>query len=108
MSTGAACMLRVVRGSGFADRFRRYKIFVNGAQVGAVARAAVLDLEVPSGPLTIEARIDWARSQPLTLDATPDRRTEVEVSNHWGALLGIWGVTFGFRTYLTLKRLPAS
>jgi hypothetical protein len=106
MSAGAACRLRVVRGSGYADRFRRYKIFINGAQVGTIARNAVLDLAVPSGPLTIEARIDWARSQPLTIEATPDRR--IEVSNNWGALLGIWGVTFGFRTYLTLSRRPAS
>jgi hypothetical protein len=108
MSAGATCMLRLVRGSGYADWFRRYKIFINGAQVGTIARDAVLDLEVPSGPLTIEARIDWGRSQPLTVEATPDQRIEIEVSNHWGALLALWGITFGFRTYLTLKRLPAS
>jgi hypothetical protein len=108
MSTGATCTLRIVRGSGYADRLRSYKIFINGAQVGTIARDAVLDLEVPSGPLTIEARIDWGRSQPLTIEATPDQRIEIEVSNHWGTLLAIWAITFGFRTYLTLKRLPAS
>jgi hypothetical protein len=108
MSTGATCMLRLVRGSGYADSLRRYKIFINGAQVGTIARDAILDLEVPSGPLTIEARIDWGRSQPLTIEATPDQRIELEVLNHWGALRALWGITFGFRTYLTLKRLPAS
>ena len=108
MSTGATCTLRIVRGSGYADRLRSYKIFINGAQVGTIARDTVLDLQVPSGPLTIEARLDWGRSQPLTIEATPDQRIEIEVSNHWGALLALWGITFGFRTYLTLKRLPAS
>jgi transposase-like protein len=44
------------------DSGRRYEIFINGAQVGTIARDAVLDLEVPSGTLTIEARIDWGRS----------------------------------------------
>ena len=106
MPTG--CKLRLVRGSGYADRLRRYNIFINGVQAGTIAHDAVLDLEVPSGPLTIEARIDWCRSQPLTIEAMPDRRIDIEVSNHWGALLALWGVTFGFRTYLTLKRLPAS
>ncbi len=106
MSIG--CKLRFVRGSGYADRLRRYNIFVNGAQVGTIARDAVLDLEVPRGPLTIEARIDWCRSQPLTIEATPDQRIEIEVLNNWGALLALWGITFGFRTYLILKRLPAS
>jgi hypothetical protein len=107
MSTGATCTLRVVRGSGYADRFRPYKILVNGAQAGTIGRDAVLDLEVPCGPVTIEARIDWGRSQPLTVEAVPGRRIEIEVSNHWGSLLALWGITFGFRSYLTLKRLPA-
>jgi hypothetical protein len=101
-------MLRLVRGGGYADSLRRYKIFVNGAQVGTIARDSVLDLEVPCGPLTIEARMDWCRSQPLTIEATPNQRIEIEVSNNWGALLAFWGSTFGYRTYLTLKRLPAS
>ena len=108
MSTGTTCKLRLVRGSAFADALRRYKIFINGAKVGNIGRDDVLDLAVPSGPLTIEARIDWARSQPLTIEAMPDRRIDIEVSNHWGALLALWGVTFGYRTYLTLKRLPVS
>jgi hypothetical protein len=108
ISTGATCMLRLVRGSGYADWLRRYKIFINGTQVGTIARDAVLDLEVPSGPFTIEARLDWGRSQPLTIVATPEKRIEIEVSNSWGALRALWGATFGFRTYLTLKRLPAA
>ena len=108
MSAGATCKLRLVRGSRYADWLRRYKIYINGAQVGTIARNSVLDLEVPSGPLTIEARLDWGRSQPLTIEATPGERIEIEVLNHWGALLALWGSTFGFRTYLTLKRLPAS
>jgi hypothetical protein len=87
MSVGATCRLRLVRGSGYAYRLRRYKIFIDGAQVGTIARDAVLDLEVPSGPHTIEARIDWGRSQPLTIEATPDQRIEIEVSNHWGGSL---------------------
>ena len=105
--TGAPCMLRIVRRSEFADLLRSYKIFVNGAAVGSVARNSVLDLEVPSGPLTIEARVDWGRSRPLAVEAVPGKKIEIEVSNHWGALLALWGVTFGYRSYLTLQQLPA-
>lgn len=108
MSTGASCRLRIVRGSGYADWLRQYKILINGVQLGAIGRDAALDLEVPCGPLTIEARLDWGRSQPLMIVATPDEKIEIEVANHWGALLALWGSTFGFRTYLILKRLPGS
>jgi len=108
MPRNATCMLRVVRRSEFADWLRSYKIFVNGAQVGTIARNSVLDLEVPSGPLTIEARLDWGKSRPLTIETAPNQRIEIQVSNNWGALLAIWAVTFGSRSYLILKQVPAS
>jgi hypothetical protein len=107
MVTGATCMVRIVRRSGYADRIRSYKIFINGTVAGSIARDSVLDLEVPSGTLTIEARIDWGRSRPLTIEAVPGKRIDIEVSNHWGALLALWAITFGYRSYLMLKQLPA-
>jgi len=107
MSTGTSCMLRLIRRSGYADWLRSYEIIVNGIKVGTLARNSVLDLVVPSGRVTVEARIDWGRSRPLTVEATPDQRIEIEVSNHWGALLAIWAITFGAHSYLILKRLPA-
>jgi hypothetical protein len=63
MPTDATCKLRVIRRSGYADYLRSYKIFINGAQVGAIARNSVLDVVAPSGTLTIEAQIDWGRSR---------------------------------------------
>ena len=108
MPTGATCLLRIIRRSGYADRIRAYKIFINGTEVGTIARNSVRDFEIPSGPVTIEARIDWGRSQPLTVEAKPGETIEIEVANRWGALLGLWAITFGFRSYLTLKRLPKS
>jgi len=107
MSAGAVCKPRIVRGSGYADWLRNYKILVNGAEVGLIARDSVLDVEVPCGIITVEARLDWGRSQPLTIEATPGKRIDIEVSNHWGALLALWGSTFGYRNYLLLKRVAA-
>jgi hypothetical protein len=106
MLTNATCKLRIIRHSGYADALRSYKIIINGSEVGTIAKNAVLDIEVPSGSLRIEARLDWGRSQPLLIDAAPNQRIEIEVSNHWGALLAIWAATFGSRSYLTLKELP--
>jgi hypothetical protein len=93
----------VVRRSGFADLLRRYKIFVNGNYAGSIARNATLNLRVPRGKVSLEARIDWGRSRPLVVEAQPGRRIEVEVANHWGAWLALWAITFGFGTYLVLR-----
>ena len=108
MATDANCTLRIIRRSGYADALRSYKILINGTAVGSVALNSVLDLEVPCGPLEIEARVDWARSSPLAIEAVPGKKIEVEVSNNWGALLGLWAVTFGYRSYLLLRELPGS
>src|SRR5215467_6083788 len=105
MATGTSCTLRIIRHGGYVDMLRSYKILINGTAVGSIARNSVLDLEVPCGPLTIEARVDWGRSAPLAIEVVPGKNIEVEVSNNWGALLGLWAVTFGYRSYLMLKQL---
>jgi len=107
MPATSTCKLKVVRRSQYADYLRAYKIFVNRRQIGTIARDGVLDVEVQSGLLTIDASVDWGRSQPLTIEAAPNQTIEIEVANHWGALLGLWAITFGSRTYLTLKHLQA-
>jgi hypothetical protein len=105
MPTGATSKLKIVRQGGYSDTLRSYKIFVNDDLVGNVARNSVLDLDVPSGAVKVQARIDWGRSRPLVVNAAPNQTIEVEVSNNWGPLLGIWGATFGAGSYLLLKEL---
>jgi hypothetical protein len=98
------CEVRIVRRSGYADWFRQYKILLNGTLVGSIARNSTLDLSVPCGPAMIEARIDWGRSRPLRIEATPERRLEIEVANNWGASFGLWAITFGRGSYLVLRQ----
>ncbi len=105
--SGGRSTLRLIRRSGYRDRFRSYKILINGIEAGTIARDTVLELEVPSGPVTIEARIDWGRSRPLIVDVPPMGTIEVEVSHNPKPRPALWEITFGFRTYLTLRELPA-
>lgn len=101
----ASSKLKVIRGGGYTDVLRAYKIFVNDEQVGTLERDAVLNREVQSGPLKLEARLDWTRSQPLMVNAVPGETIEVEVSNRGGPLLSFWDAIFRSRNYLALKRL---
>lgn len=99
----SACTIRIIRKAGYSDFVRRYQIFANGIEVGSIARNSVLEFKVPSGATTIYAKIDWGLSAPLTVTATPEKRIEIEVSNNWGALRGLWAVTFGRKSYLILR-----
>lgn len=98
-------VLRVFRRTGSTDALRKYKILVNGTEVGAIARNSVIDFQVPTGRLKVSARIDWSRSQPIMIDAKPDKIIEIEVSHTRSALLGLWSITFGSGSYLTLKQI---
>jgi hypothetical protein len=101
-------ILRVFRHSGYTDKLRKYKIIVNGSEVGAIARNSVVDFKVPSGAVKITARIDWCRSQPLLIEAHPGKRVEIEVLNRRGPFLAGLSTIFAHDSYLTLKRIPTS
>ena len=101
--------IRIVRTSLSADYLRSYLILIDGEVAGAVGSDGLLELEVAAGSHSIEAKVDWGRSMPLTLEVLPNQTIEIEVSNNWGAWLSLWAITFGKDTYLKLTRLsPAA
>ena len=99
--------IRLVRPSLFVDVLRSYRILVNGSDAGKIGNNSTLEIRAPAGPVTIEARLDWVRSQPLTIDAVPGQTLEVEVRNHWGASRALWAISFGRNSYLVLTPRPA-
>ena len=100
------CTIRLVRPFLAVDIVRSYKILLNGKAVGKIGNAGTLEIRAPAGAITIEARINWARSRPLTIQTEPRQTYEIEVRNHWGAMRGLWAVTFGKDTYLLLTPRP--
>jgi hypothetical protein len=103
-----SCTIRFVRPSGYVDRIRSYKMLVNGVQVGAIANGETLEVKVPAGVTTIEAKIDWAKARPLKIDTVANQTVEIEVCNRWSAWLGLWAITFGSDNYLSLTVRPAA
>jgi hypothetical protein len=102
------CTIRLVRPALFVDRIRSYQILLNGNKAGMISHDSTLEIRVPAGPVTIEAKIDWARSQPLTINTVPGQTIEIEVRNHWGTVLGLWAISFGRGTYLLLTPRPVT
>ncbi len=102
------CTIRIIRMSGYHDRFRPYDIFVNGVRIGIVARDCVVDFQVPHGELVIEARTDRGGSRPLLIDAAPGQRTDIYVAKRGGRLREIWAEMFGSANYLRLRQRPTA
>jgi hypothetical protein len=83
---------------------RSYRIFLNGQEVGSIADGGVLEFEAPAGRNTLLGKIDWARSAPFEITTRAGETVEVEIANRWGALLSLWGITFGMNSYLKFTR----
>jgi hypothetical protein len=107
MADGKMCSIRIIRPTQAVDVLRSYRILLNGKDAGKISHNSVLEIATPAGEITVEAKIDWARSQPLTMNTVPGQAIEIEVRNRWGALLGLWAITFGKNSYLLLTPRPA-
>lgn len=96
--------LTVQRDTGYADKLRKYRVFLNGSEIGQLAEGAVLHQEIGEGSHTLEARIDWGGSRPLKLNASTSDRVVVVRSalRGWRVILALLYVIFNRQGYLTL------
>lgn len=64
--------LIVQRDQGYADSARKYRILLDGAEIGKLAQGMELRHDISSGPHTVEARIDWCGSRPCAFMVESD------------------------------------
>jgi hypothetical protein len=102
----ATATLMLVRPKQWCDRLRRYRVLIDGAEVGRLAAGTELRVELPEGEHDVVAKIDWARSNRLTLTTRAGETTELEVGANargWLLLAGIYLATAGSSQYLYLR-----
>jgi hypothetical protein len=107
-AASADCTLRIIRLSSFSERRHPYEIFVNGAFIGAVKRNRVIEFRVPAGTLVVEIRTGRVGSRPLMIEASPERKVEIEVWNRGGPLRAIWAATLGADEFLAVRQRPTA
>ena len=97
--------LTVQRDKGWADKIRKYRILLDGVEIGRIGEGEVLRQQISDGPHAIEAKIDWCGSRPLHFNAQSEDQVVVVRSalRGWRLLLGIFYVFFNRRGYLLLE-----
>ena len=102
--------LTVQRDHGYADKLRKYSIFLNGSVIGQLAEGAELHHELGEQPHTVEARLDWCRSKPFDLPDLDKHHIVVVRSalRGWRVMLALWYIIFDKQGYLTLELQPRS
>lgn len=98
-------MLKISRDRAYCDRYRKYKIFIDNAYVGTIKANETCEYIVAPGRHTVYAKIDWCRSNILSIDiGNQDKYVEVGASATGYKILIIYlYITFLKNTYLWLK-----
>lgn len=99
--------LVIARPRQYADMLRRYRITVDGELAARIATGQSVEIDLPPGGHRIVATIDWARSNPVEIDAEASGKHRLEVGSNvagWRLLLGILYATIWRDRYLYLKR----
>ena len=97
--------LTVRREKSWADKIRKYRILVDGLEVGQIGGGDMLRQWIENGPHVIEAKIDWCRSQPFLFETQSEDHV-VHVRSAlcgWRVLFSLFYVVFHRREYLTLE-----
>ena len=106
---GAESTIRVKRTSSYADRFREYRILVDGIERDRVKANAVVDIPVDVGNHRVVAKIDWLGSTEVNVESRPNSTTTLECGNNtlrgFGFILAILYIHPYRDQYLTLTHI---
>jgi hypothetical protein len=99
-------LLRIHRPDQWADRLRKYTIFVDGVPSAEIRRGERVEIPVPPGEHSVVARIDWCSSPELRIACGEDDVHRLEVGctiAGWRMLLGISYIFFFRSSYLYVR-----
>jgi hypothetical protein len=88
---------------GFNDRFRAYRVVLDGETVGRVKRGESLSLTTNPGEHELYFAIDWCRSPRKTLELTEEGTVSVRCWPKANPLTGIFFITLGRARYIAIE-----
>ena len=89
---------------GYRDRFRRYKVFIDDAQVGLIGRGQTLRFDLPAGPHRLQLRIAWCSSPTLTATVEAGETTSFRCAPGGDPSEALDAVTVGAADYIALQQ----
>lgn len=102
--------IEIIRSSERANRLRDIKIFIDDQHVRSIADGKTEVLDVPEGSHTIQAKIDWGKSNIITVELHGDEKKSFQMTsfakhNPLGTFAAIYYTTIAFDRYLRLEAL---
>ena len=63
-------MIIIKRCTGYVDKIRAYKIFLDGTEIGVIRQGESKQFPLQQGKHTLQLKIDWCTSKLVTFDLT--------------------------------------
>lgn len=89
-------VIKIQRGSGFADKIRKYKVFINNEQIGVISEGEIKEYNVNPGTHTISTKIDWAGSKDVIVNLKENDVVNLRVENYTAKhlLISVYFIVF--------------
>ena len=95
------------RANAYQDRARAYKVVLDGEEVGRVKRGESVSFDAAPGAHQLQLKIDWATSEPLSVDVVAGQDLHFECWPNAKPLTALYWITLGRRRYIGLRSSAA-
>jgi hypothetical protein len=96
-------MIIIKRVTCYADKFRAYKVLLDGTEIGDIRQGESKQFPVQEGKHTLQLNIDWCTSEPVTFDLV-DKPITFVCGSH-DPLNAAFSAFFKTKDYMWLKRI---
>ncbi|MGD0255858.1 MAG: DUF4190 domain-containing protein [Acidimicrobiales bacterium] len=106
----AKAILRITRNPApWRDRYRSYKVLVDGAEVGTVRNGETTDFGISAGHHEVRIKLDWAGSNLLSLDVGVGEVAHLECEPGGSAITALFDTVVALctkgRSWIKLRRV---
>jgi len=91
------------RAGGWVDRARKYKVLVDGEERAEIGAGDSKSIDVPPGSHEVSMKIDWARSETVTVDVADGKDAKLYCEPNANPLSVVYYVSFGRKKYIGLR-----
>lgn len=74
-------MIIITRDSGYADRLRKYKILIDGTEIGEISDGETKSFDISAGTHSLQLKIDWAKSNIINFTQTTNEDLKFKVTS---------------------------
>ena len=94
--------------TAWQDRYRAFKVFVDGERRGSIASGSELGVEVAPGTHAVQLKLDWCSSPIVEIEVAANKTKIVDCGSNANPFLSLMVVTFFRKQYIWAREAHAA